>query len=211
MNRRATIVLLLVAILLAGFLVLTRSGTLTIGDEDEDAEGEDSPSFDPLFEEAQGDVVVSFSITDEETGDRFAAEAGEAGWTVTETAVEPEEGQVLDGFRLDNATSSLTGMVTSRQLTEIENLTQYGLDSARYTLVFNTGGGGEFTLFIGGQTPGEGSYYTQRPGDQGVNLVSAAVLDTFIEFLSAPPYAEPTPTPEPTAEGVPVLTPVPTP
>lgn len=211
MNRRATIVLLLIAVLLAGFLVLTRSGTLNIGGEDEDtnvdAEADLPTDFDPLFEAAEGDIVVAFSISDDETGDRFAAEFDDVGWVVTETPVDPDENQVIDGTRLDTAARSLTTMVTSRQLSEIESLAQYGLDSTRYTLTFNTLGGGEFTLFLGSKTPGDASYYTQRPGDSEISLVSAAVLDLFVGFLGDPPYVEPTPT----VEALPLLTPQPTP
>lgn len=195
MNRRATIVLLLVAVLLGAFLALTRTETLSIGGE----ETEEEETFEtiPLFEEAATDFAIAFSITDNETGDRFAAEVVDLGWEVTESPSEPEGDLVLDVLRLDAAARSLTTMTATRQLSEIESLAEYGLDSARYRLEFNTMGGNQYALDIGSETVAGNSYYTQKPGDNLVNLVSSASLDTFISFLSEPPYTEPVPTPEP--------------
>lgn len=202
MDRRATIALLLVAVLLAGFLVLTRTGTLSIGPEEE-AEAEEPGEFEPLFDEAQNDIVSGFVITDNESNASFSAELADDGsWSVTEAGTDPAEGQVVDQGRMTTAASTLSTLVTARELSEIESLTEFGLDSAPYTLTFRTLGGGEFTLDIGGKTPQNAHYYTQREGDIVVHLVSAAVLDAFIGFLSEPPYAEPTPTfaPPPTPE-----------
>jgi len=195
MNRRTTIVLLLVVVLLGAFLALTRTETLDIGGEE--AEEEETFEVIPLFEEAAMDVAVAFSITDHETGDRFAAEMVEVGWEITESPSEPEGDLVIDVLRLDAAARSLTTLTATRQLSEIESLAEYGLDSARYTLAFNTIGGNQYALDIGGETVAGNSYYTQKPGDDLVSLVSAASLDTFVSFLSEPPYTEPMPTLEP--------------
>lgn len=199
-NRRTTIALLLVAVLLATFLVLTQTGTLSLGGEEEATE---TPSaFEAVFAEAEGDVVVAFEITDNETGEVFAATADteDASWQVTEAPSQPEEGQVIDAGRLATVTNALSTLVYSRILeqSEFESFADYGLDAPSYKLQYNTLGGGAFTLEIGAETPDGNSYYTQRPGDDVVLVVSSAVLGPFVDFLTEPPYVEPTPTPEPT-------------
>lgn len=198
-NRRTTIVLLLVAVLLATFLVLTQTGTLSLGGEEEATE---TPSaFEAVFAEAEGDSVIAFEITDNETGDVFAAtsDTEDLSWQVTEAPSQPEEGQVVDAGRLTVVTNALNTLVYSRILErgEFESFADFGLDAPRYTLVYNTLGGGAFTLDIGGETTDGGSYYTQRPGDDVVLVVSSAVLGPFVDLLTEPPYAEPTPTLEP--------------
>jgi flagellar basal body-associated protein FliL len=198
MNRRATIVLLLIAVLLATFLVLTQTGTLKLGEEVE--KEETPPPIVPVFEAAEGAQVIAFNIIDNETGDQLAASlnAEDATWEVTEAPSEPEEGLVVDTVRLSFAVDSLSTLVSSREIDEMEdlNLEVFGLETARYTLTYYTVGGGEFSLDMGDQTPDGISYYTQRQGDDVVLLVSSGVLDAFVGFLAVPPYAEPTPIPE---------------
>ena len=203
MNRRATIVLLILAVLLAAFLALTRSGTLSLtGDEEE--EGDPSLEVQALFEEAATDYVTAFSITDNETDERFAAELGEdAEWAVTQTATPPEPGLVADTMYLSAAANAITTMTSSRRLSDVESLDEYGLDPARYTLGFTTSSEAHYTLDIGEKTVEGSLYYTQRRGHETVHLVSAAIPDAFIDLLHNPPYTVPTPTPEPTPESTP--------
>ena len=202
MNRRATIVLLILAVLLAAFLALTRSGTLHLT-SDEEEEGDPSLEAQALFEEATLDYVTAFSITDNETGERFAAELDDTGWVVTQTATPPESGLVADTMYLSAAASAITTMTSSRRLSDVESLDEYGLDPARYTLDFTTSSEADYTLDIGGTTVEGSLYYTQRRGDETVHLVSSTIPDALVDFLSNPPYAEPTPTPEPTPESTP--------
>lgn len=196
MNRRGTIILLLVVVLLAAWLALTRSGVLTIGGEEE--EEEESPfSTLSLFEEAQLDTVVGFSIIHNDTAQQFAAEFGELSWEVSESVSEMEEGLVVDVPRLDAAARSLTTLTSTRQISSLENLSGFGLEAARYTVTFRTLGGQEFTFNIGDETPPGTHYYVQLENEQTIHLVGTSSLDTFIDFLDDAPFAEPTPTPEP--------------
>ena len=127
MNVRATIGLFLVAGVLFVVFILMKNDILSVGGNDEEEEEvETGNEVLSLFEEAQGDVVESFRIVHNDTGQVFAAEFMDLAWTVTESVTEVEEGMVDDVLRLDAASRTLPTLTSTRQLSELEVLAEFG-------------------------------------------------------------------------------------
>jgi hypothetical protein len=160
-----------------------------------------------LFPDAVFAVVESFSVTDNETGQTFAASIGEdsSEWVIDEMPTEPDPALVVDSNQITSSLFSLPSMQSSRVLSEIEALAPFGLEEAHYTITFRVTSGSEHTIYVGSQNPTGTGYYVRLSEDidltQEVYLVDTYSLDSIIWFLGNPPLVEPTPEPEEQPEG----------
>lgn len=205
-SRRLTGTLIMGVIavaLVAGALILAPKLAEKADNENDNAEPtEDFAVEEPLFPDEQDATVTTFTLTNVETGDTFKAslDTDTLAWSIDEAVVEAPEGQVVDSTSLQSAVFSLPTLTPNRTLDQIEALGNYGLDAPAFTLEFTTSAGKTHTLEIGGQNPGGAAYYARVDGSDNVYLIPTYVLDPLFAFLTTPPYAEPTATPEPTAE-----------
>jgi hypothetical protein len=75
-----------------------------------------------------------------------------------------------------------------------------GLDQPEYVITIGFTGGNEHTLEVGSMTPTQSGYYV-RVDRGGSVIVSLSSLDSLLNLVTFPPYAQtPTPSPEPVAE-----------
>jgi hypothetical protein len=159
-----------------------------------------------LFPDAVFGVVEAFSVTDNETGETFAAsiDEGSAEWVIEEMPTEADPALVVDSNAITGSLFSLPSLQSSRVLSEIEALAPYGLDEAHYTITFRVTSGAEHTLYVGSMNPTGTGYYVRLSEDidltQEVYLVDTYSLDSVIGFLENPPMVEPTPEVEETPE-----------
>ncbi|MBN1119641.1 MAG: DUF4340 domain-containing protein [Anaerolineae bacterium] len=152
-----------------------------------------------LFPDAVFGVVEAFSVTDNETGDTFAASIDEDSfeWVIDEMPTEPDPALVVDSNQITSSLFSLPSLQSSRVLSEIEALAPFGLEEAHYTITFRVTSGGEHTIYVGSQNPTGTGYYVRLTESvdltQEVYLVDTYSLDSVIWFLENPPLIEPTP------------------
>ncbi len=198
MNTRGRLIAGAVLLALAaGLIVLVTQVDLRAPAEEGDEAIPTPP--DALFPEDASDVVTAIRVTDNETGETFAAstEDGET-WMIDEAPEGTDTTLGADQARLAGAVIALPGVRPSRILSEIEALAPYGLDRAQYTLTFRLAGGNEHTLYVGSLNPTGSGYYVRLTEDVGtaaeVYVIPAYTLDQALAFVDDPPVVRPTPT-----------------
>jgi len=176
MRRSAVIYILLFAIL-AGLYYYLNNRPKDIADE--------TPTSTPAS------VEYLFDLSDGlPTRIRIESKAGEA----VEVARDAENAWVLtmpiEASADQGTVEAATGQITTiRVLDRIPDLPRdaIGLDNPEYTLTIQFTGGVERIIEIGVLTPTGSGYYASR-GDDNILIISNTVPDTFIGFLSDPPY-----------------------
>lgn len=193
-NRRLTYALIILAIATALFLVVQFVSFEKKADEEVT---EDLPEMVVLFEEAQTKEVVNLQVIDNEAGQVLNATKLEDGtWAIAEAPEGSDTNLDVDELRITTAITTLQFLTSSRTLTEIESFIAYGLDEPRYTVIFSTEDGDQYTLYVGSTNPGETSYYVRLPRSSEVHLIPSYSLETVIGLIETPPLIEPTPTEE---------------
>jgi hypothetical protein len=206
MQTRNRLISGLVLLGVAAALIVT---FILLGKKEEEPEADATPDTETvdLFPDAVFGVVEAFSVTDNETGDTFAASVEEDGvnWVIDEMPTEPDPALVVDNSALTAPLFGLPSLQSSRVLSQIEALAPYGLDEAHYTITFRVTNGVEHTFYVGSENPTGTGYYVRLSEDvdltQEVYLVNTYSLDSVIGFLESPPLVEPTPEVEATPEG----------
>lgn len=190
-TKRLTIALVFVAIAAVIFVVV-KNVDFTGGGEETGT----PTSIAPLFPDAQSGDLTKLQVKENATGKVVAVEKqGDGTWTILKAPAGSDTGLGVDQERITNAISLLPTAQPSRILTEIEELTIYGLgDATKYTIDL-TIGGKNYTLSVGSKNPGDLDYYVQKPDSPDLYLISTFYLDPIIELLTTPPYIQPTPNP----------------
>jgi hypothetical protein len=184
--KRLTIALVFLLIAAAIFFAIKQFDIG--GSEDDDA----TPTpVALLFPDARGEVT-RVQVEDNTTQDIFVMEKQDEVWTVLEALEGSDTGLGVDETRVSTALTSLPGIQPSRVLTSLESLATYGLgDEVVYTIAL-TIGADDYTLEVGSKTPTGSDYYVQLSAPGSVYLVSTYYLDSIIQWLTEPPYLQPT-------------------
>ncbi len=124
---------------------------------------------------------------------------GENAWAL----IQPEKTEADQGLA-EAAASQVTALGVIAEISEVTNLSDYGLADPAYIINFGFEGGTSNVLKVGDLTPSQNGYYVQLD-DKAVYVVGRDGIDALINLTFAPPYLN-TPTPSPTA----TLTPLPT-
>lgn len=102
---------------------------------------------------------------------------------------------------LNNATGMLGGLKAERVLKDVDDLSEYGLDTPVNTIVFKTKGGEETSIKVGAENESVSQYYVKKnEDDKTVYLVASASLTPFMNSLYD--YAEAGTFPEISSENV---------
>lgn len=102
---------------------------------------------------------------------------------------------------LNNATGMLGGLKAERVLKDVDDLSEYGLDTPVNTIVFKTKGGEETSIKVGAENESVSQYYVKKnEDDKTVYLVASASLTPFMNSLYD--YAETGTFPEISSENV---------
>lgn len=138
-------------------------------------------------EEEQGEAVsllsgnvdelksVSFIIDKEER----TFEKKDDAWTLAGETSFP-----VDQDQLTNALGAYTSTEADRELTDVENLEEYGLDEPSNTITFTTEEGDETTIRVGMKNDSTSQYYVNKDDEENtVYVVPEASFDPFMNSL----------------------------
>ena len=205
--RRSTLVFVLLFLAMVGAYYYFKNREQPAADTADIAlTVEPAPESAYLFEAADG--VPNRIRLEANTGEvvELARNAdAENAWVV----VEPIEAAADQGSA-EAAASQITTMSILNTIPDLDPK-EVGLDVPQYELTVTFAGDVERIAGIGVLTPTESGYYALKDGE--IVIVSRSGIDTLINLLTNPPYAEtPTPTPIPptaTATPLPSSTPEP--
>lgn len=197
MNKRL-IALGVMGVIAIGLFLLVRLADLNVQQNAEPTVdpffGGDFAAQEPLFPEAELDVVTSIIVEDHTTGVVFKAELNDEGaWEITQAKEGTDTDLGVDEPRLSAALSGLPTLRPNSVLSEIEALAVYGLEEPTYSIWFTVSAGTTYVMDIGGTNPGESAYYATVGGlTSKVYLLPKFTVDELIGFLENPPYIQPT-------------------
>lgn len=159
---RSFLVLLIVAAALGGFLYY-----------DSRREPESASKQEKVFAGVQADTIDQLTVTSA-SGEKTTAQKQGTAWQLTAPA------QVAaDEAELSGITSNLASLEVQRVIDEqTTDFKQYGLDPAKVTVSFRSGGK-EQAILLGGKTPSGGDMYARLPESPRVFLVSSFLEATF--------------------------------
>lgn len=100
----------------------------------------------------------------------------------------------VDQVRVNGAATRMGRLTASRTITNVTNLTQYGLAPPGLTVTLTISNGQKIILYTGNETPVENNRYIRAAeDDKTVYLVFSFAVDDLRGLIDAPPLA-PTPT-----------------
>ena len=155
------------ALLLGGYAVIERtSQTQSVS--------ETAGSF-PLWQE--GTAVSALSWTREE--EYFAFEMGESVWMRSGDASFP-----VNQTAVQNLADKISGLTAARQLTDVGDAADYGLDEPTFSVTATGEDGSEVTYSMGDATPFEDGYYLSVSGDDAVYVIESSLETAFNKTLT---------------------------
>jgi hypothetical protein len=189
MNPRVTLGLLAILVALGGYVYFGAPGS--------GATAEPGATTKGAAPEQQPEI---FKLDDREIA-RLVVRRGEQQTVVEKDAdgnwfLRPS-GEPADKLRLSGLVLRLSSLRATRGVTDLGNLTDFGLTSPMYTLQLATPDGSEHTLFFGAKAPAEAGTYVKRPDAPTIYVVSNALAQDVERLIAEPPVASPTPTPSP--------------
>lgn len=196
MNRRNTIILVIVFVALAGYAYYIQSrGPVS-------SQASATPSATPatVFEFLT-DNAVKFQVSDLHQNQTVVVSRQGEGWHM-----EQPKDSATDSSRVGVALDTIAHMDAVRVLTSTVELSAYGLVTPTIEVRVTMSDTTQSVLQIGDATADKANYYALKGGDKQVYLISSSSVDTFRNYLDLPPYP-----PTPTLTPLPTLTPSSTP
>ncbi len=181
MNKRYTLIMLLVAVALGIFAWMQRDV------EPRDfTDGGPTPTPAPLYEMAAEDLQ---ELQVESPDGDYTAVRVAGGWEIDETALSDFAGTTIE---------NLANPSVLRYLPEDRDPGEYGFDSPTMTVTLSTAAGDSQVITVGDENPVDPQYYIRLGEDPRIAIVSSADWSSLLDWVSDPPYA-PTATPEASA------------
>jgi uncharacterized protein DUF4340 len=196
MNRRNTIILVVVFIALAGYAYFIQSRNAGTGQASATPSATPAPVFDFLT-----DNVVKFQVSDLQKNQTVVVTRQGEGWHM-----EQPKDSATDPARIGDALGSIAHLEAARVLTNTTDLSAYGLITPTIEVRTTMSDTTQSVLQIGDTTADKADYYALKGGDKQVYLISSSTVDTLRNYLNLPPYP-----PTPTLTPLPTLTPSSTP
>jgi hypothetical protein len=178
MNRRYTLIVLLIFVALAILAYLQRDA-----EPIDFTDGGPTPTAAPILE-VEGADVQEVEVTDGFQSYTLVRVAG--GWEIDE---EPLNDLV------DATIGRIANPTVLRTLPEDVEADAFGFDSPTLTVTLATAGGESHTMVLGAKHPVDPQYYLRLDGDARIVIVSSSDFDSLVNWFETPPFA-PTPTPE---------------
>jgi hypothetical protein len=116
----------------------------------------------------------------------------------------PKQGPA-DSNRVSSLLFQLASIDATRELQDVTDLAQYGLNPPLHELRVTLEDGSTQVVQLGEENPDQTSVYATKPGATSVFLIRASTGEAVAEFVTTPPF-----TPTPTATAEPTGTPAPT-
>ena len=199
MNRRTTLVLFVVVVLLGAYVLFVQAP------KDKKA-AEATPTLvggGGVVWSMSADQILSVRIVDrvKNRSVSFAKSSANLGvWSVTEP-----EPAAADQNAAASAAASFTNLHYSTMITTVTDLSGFGVLTPTYTIELKLADGSALKLAVGSKTPTDIGYYVLRDNETSVLVVDTGTMDTVLKLLDTPPLV---PTPTPTSTPNPTLPPV---
>lgn len=182
MDRRVTIALVAILVVLGGYIYWTQL-----------REGADTGA--PITPQPTRVGVIQFdtdAVTRVEVKDKNAkttrvVKQGDT-WTMETPAQGPANPSRVDGFLFQ-----LSNLDASRSLPNPGDLASFSLATPSYTVTLALKDGTEYVIKLGDQNPDKSQYYALKGTDTTVYLIPSNVGEAIKDFVEMPPYT-PTPT-----------------
>jgi hypothetical protein len=194
-------------ITLAAFIVLLAFSIWWTRYRPEPSEtGEATPTLEALWQVA-GEQIVALEVEDLAAGDRLQMRLGDDGaWQV----VEPEGGSLTED-EIQTALQWLASPQPRAVLSEIEDLSMFGLEEPQARITLSLADGTTRRLDIGRVTPTGTTTYVRLPDRAQVQVVTKYGLQQVLDLIQASIPDTPTPTATETATAGPETTATPIP
>jgi hypothetical protein len=196
MNRRSTIILVVIFIALAGYAYYIQSRNPAASQ----ASATPSPTHATVFNFLT-DNVVNFQVSDLHQKQTVAVTRRGQDWHM-----EQPKDSATDPVRIGDALATIANLDAARVLTDTTDLSAYGLVTPTIHVRVTMSDTTQSLLQIGDTTLDKSDYYALKGGDKQVYLISSSTVDTLRNYLDLPPYP-----PTPTLTPLPSLTPSTTP
>lgn len=129
----------------------------------------------PLWEEEK--TVSALSWTQD--GETISFALGESVWMKTDDASFP-----VKQTALENLAEKLSALTATRELTNVTQMADYGLDAPSFTVTAKDEDGSEIVFAVGDETPFADGYYMSVTGRDSVYVVSSNLATTFNKSLT---------------------------
>ena len=164
-SRKMLLLLAVLAVFAGGYAVVSR-----ISSQETTTVSEQVGSFALLDTQADGITAVSWTDGEE----TVAFERRDGAWVKTGDESFPVNQEALDA--LARRAAALTA---TRELTDVSERGDYGLDEPVFTLTVTVDGGGSIAIAQGDGTPFEDGYYVSVTGRDAIYTVSDPLEDSF--------------------------------
>lgn len=190
MNRRTTIILLAVFVVLGGIAYYLNANPEAAGRTPTPTLG--AP---PKVWQLESNNIKSVTVIDRVRNVTFSAAVDEQeAWTITQPSPGP-----ADGLTMSSVSSTLGALYINRTITETVDLAEFGLITPDYTIEVVRKDGATLKADVGKKAVTGAAYYVLPAGAVNAVLVSSSTLDSLLTLPSQPPFATPTPEVTPTA------------
>jgi hypothetical protein len=196
MNRRNTIILVVIFIALAGYAYYVQSRNPATGQASATPSATPASVFDFLTDNA-----VKFQVSDLHKNQTVVVTRQGQGWHM-----EHPKDSATDPVRIGDALDTIAHLEAARILTDTVDLSAYGLVTPTIEVRLTMSDTTQSLLQIGDATLDQADYYALKGGDKQVYLISSSTVDTLRNYLDQPPYP-----PTTTLTPLPTLTPSTTP
>ncbi len=146
------------------------------------------------------DQVVGVTVADVAGGrtTAFSRPSPTEGWAVTA----PEPGPA-DQLLVANQVAPLGNLTYMTEITSTTDLNGFGVLAPTYQISVTLANGTTYRLDVGSPAPLNNTLYAVVNGQAPLYTVSSASLQSYLDLLDAPPYLQPTATPDPAATAAP--------
>src|SRR6185436_6745550 len=199
MNRKTTLVLFVIVVLLGAYMLFVQAPK-------DKAAAEATPTVvggGGSVWSMSADQILEVRIVDTVKNRRvgFAKSSANLGvWSMTEPEPTP-----ADQNAAASAAASFTNLHYSTIITSVTDLSGFGVLTPAYTIELKLADGSQLKLAVGNKTPTDIGYYVLRDSETNVLVVDSGTMDIVLNLLDTPPLV---PTSMPTATPNPTLPPV---
>lgn len=187
MNPRTTLILVVAAALLLGYVILVEAPKTPA------QLGTPTTRPAPQVFDFKGSEVKTFELRDLRRGREFRMTRSDNGWQIDKPQEKP-----ADTFRVEPNVTSFANLQASRVFTDVTDLAPFGFATptleARMIMSDTT----SYAITVGNKTPDGSSYYVVYTGSNRLFIIASRLADEWLSWFDSPPY-EPTATPTRTA------------
>lgn len=170
-NKKGIIIAaIVIAILLAGILVISNIGT------EKEEPIQNAAQTNSIYSE-EASSLAEVKVTTAE-GEIRAVNTGKSDWTINDLPqdeIDPQKAYSLAG--------TVSTIISKNVYENVSDLSQYGLDNPRITVTITKKNGESDTLYVGDISPTLGEYFIMLDGDDNVYTLYSYKVDALLKPL----------------------------